>query len=130
MFRLSGWCIRRRFIGARRLRRLLIRPLGPRRWGWCIRLAMRSGCSRVVPRWKWRALAVGVVSFVAASWLSMVYLGPTVGVAFRGSVANVFGYQGLRASEWTVHELAGNHSFFTLAKFVAVVVGLSTAALS
>jgi len=83
-----------------------------------------------VPRWKWRAFAVGVASFVAASWLSMVYLGPTVGVAFRGSVANVFGYQGLRASEWTVHELAGNHSFFTLAKFVAVVVGVSTAALS
>jgi hypothetical protein len=83
-----------------------------------------------VPRWKWRALAAGVATFVAATLLSLAYLGPSIAVAARGSLGNVFGYQGVRVQEWTIRELAGNHSFFTLVKFVAIVAGASTEALT
>jgi len=83
-----------------------------------------------VPRWKWRALAAGVATFVVATVASLAYLGPSIAVAARGSLTDVFGYQGVRVQEWTIRELAGNHSFFTLVKFVAIVAGVSTEALT
>lgn len=70
------------------------------------------------PRRQFRAMACGLVAFAGVSLLSLWFLGPTVPVAFQGSVRNVFGYQNQRVSEWTMHELASNHSAFTLVKFV------------
>jgi hypothetical protein len=78
----------------------------------------------LLPRRKYRAFAVGVGTFVGASVLSMWWLGPTVAVAWKGSLHNVFGYQGVRVSEWSIHELMANHSMYGLAKIVAICVNL------
>ncbi len=82
----------------------------------------------LLPRRQYRAFALGVAAFVTVSVLSMWYLGPSTAVAFAGSLQNVFGYQGVRAGEWSLHELAANHSVFGLAKLaVIIVVGSTTA---
>jgi hypothetical protein len=83
-----------------------------------------------LPRLKFRALLVGVASFVGASVASLAFLGPTIAVAWKGSVTNVFGYQGMRLAEWTIHDLAGNHSTFLLVKIVVMVLGKTTAGLT
>ena len=86
----------------------------------------------LLPRGRWRAFALGVAAFVAATVLALWWLGPTMGVAWRGSLQNVFGYQGLRASEWSLRELAANHSAFRLVKLVAMIgraAGVADAAL-
>jgi hypothetical protein len=75
----------------------------------------------LLPRRKWRAVGVGVGTFVGATLLSLWWLGPTVGVAWRGSMKNVFGYQGVRVSEWTLRELVANHSLIEPAKLVAMI---------
>ncbi|WP_157477539.1 glycosyltransferase family 87 protein [Granulicella tundricola] len=79
----------------------------------------------LLPRRAWRAFGVGVGTFVGATVASMIYLGPTVGEAWRGSLKNVFGYQGIRVAEWSLHELVANHSFFGLVKFVATLMGVA-----
>jgi len=70
---------------------------------------------------------LGVATFAGATVLALWWLGPTMGVARRGSLQNVFGYQGLRASEWSLRELAANHSAFTLAKLAAMMTGVPLA---
>jgi len=80
-----------------------------------------------LPRGRWRAFALGVAAFAAATVLALWWLGPTMGVAWRGSLINVFGYQGLRASEWSLRELAANHSAFTLVKLAAMMTGVPLA---
>jgi hypothetical protein len=84
----------------------------------------------LLPRGRWRAFALGVVAFVAATMLALWWLGPTMGVALRGSLQNVFGYQGVRASEWSLRELAANHSAFGLVKMVAMMTGVPLARLT
>jgi hypothetical protein len=76
-----------------------------------------------VPRWRVRAFAVGVGTFAVSSVLALLYLGPTLGEAWRGELRNVFGYQGVRVGEWTMNTVATNHSAFTLVKFVALATG-------
>jgi hypothetical protein len=83
-----------------------------------------------LPRRRWRAFAVGVATFAGATALSLWWLGPTMGVAWRGSIQNVFGYQGLRASEWSQSELVANHSVFGLVKLVAMIAGVPPARLT
>jgi len=78
----------------------------------------------LLPRRRWRAFAVGVATFVAATLLALWWLGPTMRVAWWGSLENVFGYQGVRAGEWSLRELAANHSAFTLMKLAAKMTGL------
>jgi hypothetical protein len=84
----------------------------------------------LLPRGKWRAFAVGVGTFVGVTVVSLAWLGPTMGVAWHGAVKNVFRYQGMRVGEWSLHELAANHSVFGLAKLMAMVVGLPLARLT
>jgi Glycosyltransferase family 87 len=84
----------------------------------------------LLPRGKWRAFAVGVGAFVGATVLSLKWLGPTIAVAWHGSVKNVFRYQGIRVGEWTLHELAANHSVFGLVKSAAMILGLPLAKLT
>lgn len=72
-------------------------------------------------RKRYRAFVVGVGVFVLASVLVMWWMGPTISAAWHGSLQNVFGYQGKKAGEWSLHELAANHSIFILVKFVAMV---------
>jgi len=79
----------------------------------------------LLPRRRYRAFALGVAAFVTVSVLSMWYLGPSTAVAFEGSLQNVFGYQEIRVGEWSLHELAANHSVFGLAK-LAVIVGVGS----
>jgi hypothetical protein len=78
----------------------------------------------LLPRRKFRAFAIGLLVFVAASALSTLYLGPTMAVAWNGSLHNVFGYQQLRAAELSIRELHANHSSFLLVKFVAAMAGI------
>jgi hypothetical protein len=80
-----------------------------------------------LPRGRWRAFALGVAAFAGATALALWWLGPTMGVAWRGSLINVFGYQGVRASEWSLRELAANHSTFTLVKLAAMMTGVPLA---
>ena len=84
----------------------------------------------LLPRRKYRAFALGVISFVVSSLLAMWYLGPTIPIAFHGSMANVFLYQGVRAAEFGIHELSANHSLFGLVKILAVVIGVPSAKLT
>jgi hypothetical protein len=51
----------------------------------------------------------------------MLWLGPSITVAWQGALRNVFGYQGRRASEWSLHELLANHTAYDLAKFAALI---------
>lgn len=81
------------------------------------------------PRRRFRAFAIGLVVFFAASLLSMLYLGPDLATVWRGSLHNVFGYQQLRAAELSTRELNANHSWFLLVKFAAAVFGTSALAL-
>ncbi|MGI4828333.1 MAG: glycosyltransferase family 87 protein [Janthinobacterium lividum] len=69
----------------------------------------------------YRALFLGAGVFVGASWLSLWWLGPTLAIAWRGSLHNVFGYQSLRISEWSLRELVANHSFFGWWKLGALI---------
>jgi hypothetical protein len=84
----------------------------------------------LLPRRRWRAFALGVATFAGTTLLSLKWLGPTIAVAGRGSLRNVFGYQGVRVSEWTLHELAANHTAFGLAKLAAQIAGLPLARLT
>jgi len=84
----------------------------------------------LLPRRRWRAFAVGVATFAGATALALWWLGPTMGVAWRGSLQNVFGYQGVRANEWTLRELLANHSAFTLAKLAGMMAGVPLARLT
>jgi hypothetical protein len=77
----------------------------------------------LLPRRKYRALTIGILVFVSVTVLSMAFLGPDLAAAWRGSLRNVFGYQRLQASEFSLHELHANHSWFLLAKFAAAVSG-------
>jgi hypothetical protein len=84
----------------------------------------------LLPRGRWRAFALGVTTFVGATALALWWLGPTMGVAWRGSIQNVFGYQGMRVGEWSLRELAANHSAFGLMKLAAMMTGLPLARLT
>ena len=79
----------------------------------------------LLARRKFRAFTVGVVVFIAVSLLSMMYLGPDLATAWKGSLQNVFGYQQLRAAEVSTREMNANHSWFLLVKFAAAVSGIS-----
>ncbi len=75
----------------------------------------------LVPKRRYGALALGIGVFALATWLSLVWLGPTAAIAWHGSLQNVFGYQSLRVQEWSLNELVANHSGFELIKLVAAV---------
>ena len=68
-----------------------------------------------------RAVLLGLSVFAGATWLSLLWLGPTVASAWQGSVRNVFGYQDLRVSEWSLRELVANHSLLGWFKLGAIV---------
>ncbi len=72
-----------------------------------------------LPRRKTGALLVGVAVGTGVTVLSLWWLGPTIIVAWRGSLQHVFGYQDLRASEWSLRELVANHSWFSWTKLLA-----------
>jgi hypothetical protein len=79
----------------------------------------------LLPRRTFRAFALGMLVFVGVSLLSMMYLGPDIATAWKGSLQNVFGYQVLRAAELSTREMNANHSWFLPVKFAAAVSGVS-----
>jgi hypothetical protein len=78
----------------------------------------------LLPPRKWRAFAVGLGTFIGSSVASMAWLGPSISIAWHGAMSSIFGYQGKRASEWTLHELMANHTAYHIAKFATTAVGL------
>jgi hypothetical protein len=76
----------------------------------------------LLPPKKWRAFAVGVGTFVGATVWSLWWLGPSIRVAWAGTMQNMFGYQVARTAEWTLRELVANHSLIELAKLGAMIV--------
>lgn len=84
----------------------------------------------LLPVRKWRAFALGLVTFMAATLWSLWWLGPTIRDAWQGSMANVFGYQSARVAEWTLREVVANHSAVELAKLGAMMVHFPLARLS
>jgi hypothetical protein len=83
----------------------------------------------LLPKGKWRAFALGVATFAGVTVLALWWLGPTMSVAWHGSIENVFGYQGERVTEFSWHELAANHSVFGVVRFGARLVGFPAARL-
>jgi hypothetical protein len=83
-----------------------------------------------LPKGKWRAFAIGIATFVLATVWALWWLGPTMGVAWQGSLHNVFGYQGVRVNEWTLRELVANHSVMQLVKVLAMIAHVPFARLS
>jgi len=77
----------------------------------------------LLPRRKWRAFTEGIATFVGATVASLWWLGPSIGLAWHGSLRNVFGYQGRRMAELSLPSLASNHSIAELVKVAAVMVG-------
>jgi hypothetical protein len=75
----------------------------------------------LLPRRRWPAFALGIATFAGVTLASLAWLGPTVGVAWRASMENVFRYQDVRVGQWTLHELAANHSAMGLVKVAAMV---------
>jgi hypothetical protein len=71
----------------------------------------------LLPRRKWRAFVVGLGTFIGTSVASMVWLGPSIPVAWHGAVRNVVGYHDMRAGEWTLHELMANHTAYHIVRF-------------
>jgi len=76
----------------------------------------------LLPRGKWRAFAVGAGTFFGATLWALWWLGPSVRVAWAGTMQNVFGYEGARTAEWTLRELVANHSLIEVAKLGAMIV--------
>lgn len=74
----------------------------------------------------WRAFTVGVASFIGFSLLAMAWIGPSISYAFQGSLHNIFGYQGVRSSQWNMHEIAANHSLYAYSKLAALISGHTT----
>jgi hypothetical protein len=70
-----------------------------------------------------RAFVLGMATFLVASIFSMEYIGPSMSLALRTSLRNVFAYQDVRTSQWNLHEFAANHSAFIPVRFVALIVG-------
>ena len=69
------------------------------------------------PRY-WRAFLIGVASFGASLLLSFWFVGPTIGMAFRGTINGILGFVGNYAT--TAHsELGYDHSFFACFKVFA-----------
>ena len=84
----------------------------------------------LLPRRQWWAFAAGCTTFVLTTVWALWWLGPTIGDAWRGSMHNVFGYQGTRIAEWTLNELVANHSLMNLAKLAALVANYPMSRLS
>ncbi|SEG00400.1 Protein of unknown function [Bryocella elongata] len=81
-------------------------------------------------RRKYGAFALAIAAFIAASWLAMFWLGPSVSLAFHGSLHNIFGFQGTRGNEFNLHELSANHSLFQYAKILAIILGIDSGRLT
>lgn len=75
----------------------------------------------LVPRRKLGALLIGVGTGIVVTCMSLWWLGPTFTTAWKGSLHNVCGYQEMRASEWSLRELAANHSWFGWVKLISVL---------
>ena len=76
----------------------------------------------LIPKKRYREVLFGCTAFLAVTFLSVLWIGPTPACALRGSLRNVFGYQTLRASEWSLRELTASHSGFLLIKLCAQMV--------
>jgi hypothetical protein len=76
----------------------------------------------LLPRRKWCAFVVACATFILTTLWALWWLGPTIADAWRGSMTNVFGYQGFRLAEWSLNELVANHSLMNLAKLAALVI--------
>jgi hypothetical protein len=81
----------------------------------------------LVAKLRWKAFILGIGAFLIGSIVSMAYMGPTMSEALKRSLRNIFEYQNARASEWSGHEFAANHSAFVPVKFAALVAGRVTA---
>ena len=84
----------------------------------------------LIPRKSYRSLALGVGCFTVLTFASLLYLGPTLPMAWHGCLHNVFGYQSLRVSTWSFHEQAEDHSVFGIVKMAAIAMGHASADLT
>lgn len=80
-------------------------------------------------RARWRAFVVACVAAIGSTIAAMALIGPTIAAVWRGSMEAIFGYQGIRGAEWSMHELAANHSLFLWFKLGAALAHISSAGL-
>jgi hypothetical protein len=80
-------------------------------------------------RKRWRAFSVACIALVGSTLAAMAFIGPTMATVWRGSIEGIFGYQEIRGAEWSMHELAANHSFFLWFKLGAALMHISSSAL-
>ncbi len=70
----------------------------------------------------------GIASALLTTLASLWYVGPSVGLAFRGFLGGVQGFQGAYAEFVRLNELGFDHSLFSVAKLLAIGTGHSSAA--
>jgi Glycosyltransferase family 87 len=81
-------------------------------------------------RAKWRSLAVGIAAFALISVLSMWFVGPTIPIAFAGSISGVGGFVSVYSETVRTQELPFDHSLLAPMKIFAFVMAHRTGTLS
>jgi hypothetical protein len=80
-------------------------------------------------RAKGRSLAIGIAAFVAISVLSMAFIGPSIPIAFRGSLSGVGGFVSTYAARAKTQELPIDHSLLAPVKILAYILAHRTGSL-
>ena len=81
-------------------------------------------------RAKWRTLAVGIAAFALISVMSMWFVGPTIPIAFAGSISGVSGFVSTYAETVRTQELPLDHSLLAPVKILGYVLAHRTGTLS
>ena len=81
-------------------------------------------------RAKWRSVAVGIAAFALISVLSMWFIGPTIHIAFMGSISGVSGFVSTYAERLKIVELPFDHSLLALTKIFAFEMAHRTGTLA
>jgi hypothetical protein len=79
---------------------------------------------------KWRSLVIGIAAFLAISFLSMWFVGPTIPVAFAGTLNGVGGFVSSYVGMARTEELSVDHSILAPIKVFAFVLAHRTGTLS
>jgi Glycosyltransferase family 87 len=77
-------------------------------------------------RTKYRSVIVGLAAFALISVLSMWFVGPTIPIAFAGSISGVTGFVSTYAQRVKVNELPFDHSLLAPIKIFAYVMAHRT----
>jgi len=70
-------------------------------------------------------ILAGIASALLSTLAALSYVGPSIGIAFRGFLSGVQGFQGSYAQTIRTQEIGFDHSLFSLLKIFAITFGYS-----